>query len=142
MAQTPLRTMKQQAEMALAYCIKFITGGQERTALVLPDGDGSVMSETYDGSGIMQGLLPSGKTIEIPMDCITNVFATWWRVTNNAGKGVDTWNLDDEAIKDYVEASQDKPDRWKNGVLQDTRGQDVTGNDDEPEKGKIRGRRW
>jgi len=113
MTQTPIQTVKQRVQEVLAYCIEFLAAGESRSVIVLPQPDGSVMTGQDD---LMQGLLPSGRTIQIPIDAITNVFQTRYKVTANwSGNGHKSQWVDESQIVDMAETGQtEKISRIKN----------------------------
>lgn len=123
----------------LVYIIELILAGQPRSLAVVPvDAANGVILDAPEGSDFYEGKSLSGSNFKIPIAAVTNVFASWWEVKNKTNQGHDTWHLSDDAISDYVEANQGKPDRWsENGTLQDGTGQEVTGKDEEPQRKKI-----
>lgn len=96
--------VKQRVQEILAYCVEFLVGGEAQSVLILPQADGSVMTSIHPDSDIMQGLLPSGGTVQIPIDSITNVFQSRYNVTANwGGNGHSGRWMDEEKIVEMTE---------------------------------------
>ncbi|MBW4474068.1 MAG: hypothetical protein KME45_27390 [Stenomitos rutilans HA7619-LM2] len=97
-------------QLTLVHIYEYTVAGKQHTAVLKPidAGNGVILEETFDGSGIMRGLLVSGGTVHIPLEGITNYFQSWWRLFANDGHGGrrtiytdDEERVGNEAVRDY-----------------------------------------
>lgn len=121
----------------LVYIMKFVLNGQPRSLVLQPidAANGVIIEETSDGSGIYWGKTIGGSRVEVPVESVTHVFASWWKVSDNfGGNGNQTIHTNSEdLIDDHVRLKQDDPKAWdEHGELKTVKGEDKP-----PEGGKV-----
>lgn len=94
-----------QLTEAVLYILDFLVDGEKQKVILQPvdPSYGVIMEETEDGSGIMKGLLPTGKPIFIPMPQILHIEE--WKVRVKAGylgSGSRTLHLNEKQMTDLV----------------------------------------
>lgn len=117
----------QELKGLLVYVLEFVVDGQPRSVMLRPidAGNGVILEETSEDSGVMRGKLVSGGVCEVPAVAITNVFASWWKVDHVTNQGHKTIYVDDAVIEKKVESAVDDPKKWdENGALKGVEGKD------------------
>ena len=88
----------------ITYILHFLNAtGQQRNLLLQPidAGNGVILEETYDGSGIVRGQSVYGTNFEVKFDQILKIEE--YKVTANwGGRGHSTRNMTGEAIAEYT----------------------------------------
>lgn len=113
----------------LIYIVEFVINGEARSLQVCPvDAANGVIFDAPEGSEFYKGRTVSGTNFEIPIAAVTNVFASWWKVTTNdfGGNGHKTYHAQTDWVEGYVEKKKDDPNAWnkETGELKDVEGED------------------
>ncbi|MBW4475121.1 MAG: hypothetical protein KME45_32790 [Stenomitos rutilans HA7619-LM2] len=84
-----MKSTLKDLKLMLVHIYEYVIEGKQHSAVLKPidAANGVILEETFDGSGIMRGLLVSGGTVYIPLEGITNYFQSWWKLFSEDGRG-------------------------------------------------------
>jgi len=129
----------------LTYRVEFLLNGQLRSVVLVPlDAANGVIMDDPTNNGYYNARTLAGSNIQIPVAAVTNVFASWWKVSTNdfGGNGNKVYHAQTDWVEGYVEDKMDDPKAWdkETGELKGVEGEDHPPPDTPPSR-KLFGRR-